>query len=73
MHQIYAADTMRIISKNIGSIIKNSDGDFIAALAANIGETSNVMAELWAIREGLIPYRNWSTHTIQNSSQDEGG
>lgn len=23
-------------------------------LAANIGETSNAMAELWAIREGLI-------------------
>ena len=33
---------------------RQQDGDFIAAMAANIGETTNVTAELWAIREGLV-------------------
>lgn len=33
----------------IGAFIRNRDGEFIAALAANIGEVSNVTVELWAI------------------------
>ena len=33
---------------------RQQDEDFIAVMAANMGKTTNVTAELWAIREGLV-------------------
>jgi len=38
----------------IGAIIRDNRGQFIKALAANIGIASNELAELWAIRDGLL-------------------
>lgn len=39
---------------SIGAVIRDQNGTFVAGLAANNGEASNVIAELWAIRAGPI-------------------
>ncbi|KAM7521854.1 hypothetical protein LguiA_011756 [Lonicera macranthoides] len=43
---------------SIKAIIRDQTGQLIMALAANIGQASNILAELWAIRDGLIMAKN---------------
>lgn len=42
----------------IGVVIRTEHGEFKTALESNIVVASNVTAELWAIRNGLILARN---------------
>lgn len=37
-----------------GALVRDRSGKLVVALAANIGLATNVLAELWAIRDGII-------------------
>lgn len=58
-HTKFKLNTDRALSSNmgmadIGALILDQNRNLIMALASNIGLASNVSAELWAIRDGLI-------------------
>ena len=48
-----------------GVIIRNANGEFKTALEPNIGVASNVTAELWAIRDGLMLAKDKDIRSIQ--------
>lgn len=59
MHTTYKLNTDGASSTSmdmagICAIIRDQKGSCIGALAVNIGMAINVLAELWAIRDGLI-------------------
>lgn len=49
----------------IGALIRDRNGKLIVSLAANIGLATNVLAELWAIRDGPIMVHKKNIKKIQ--------
>lgn len=47
-----------------GSIIRNEHGDWLGGFSRNIGVTTSFIAELWALRDGLILCHNLNFHAI---------
>ena len=47
-----------------GSIIPNEHGDWLGGFSRNIGVTTSFIAELWALRDGLILCHNLNFHAI---------
>ena len=37
-----------------GSVIQNQEGAWIQGYARALGNTNNIIAELWALRDGLV-------------------
>ena len=36
-----------------GGLIRNENGDWVMGFARSLGQTSRIMAELWALKDGL--------------------
>nr|POF26992.1 hypothetical protein CFP56_40763 [Quercus suber] len=47
-----------------GSLLCNSNGDWIRGVSHSIGSTSILLAELWALRDGLIMARSLGIQKI---------
>ena len=47
-----------------GGLIHNHDGNWVQGYAGGLGHTSNFMAELWALRDGLILAREMGLNNL---------